>query len=61
MPGPAHQNPTRDSKQDSKPTRPVHVFQDLDGHWAGTFVGYDVRINSQLLEHNVSGGILVHF
>jgi hypothetical protein len=27
--------------QDSKATRPVDVFKDLEGHWAGTFVGYD--------------------
>ncbi len=27
--------------QDSRPTPPVDVFKDLDGHWVGTFVGYD--------------------
>ncbi|MHC4898966.1 MAG: hypothetical protein ACYTGW_17880, partial [Planctomycetota bacterium] len=29
------------SMQDSRPERPVDVFRELDGHWAGTFVGYD--------------------
>jgi hypothetical protein len=29
------------SVQDSRPARPVDVFKELDGHWAGTFVGYD--------------------
>lgn len=27
--------------QDTKATRPVDIFKDLEGHWAGTFVGYD--------------------
>jgi outer membrane autotransporter protein len=36
-------------------------FEFLDRNDLSTFVGYDLRINSQLLEHNVNLGILFRF
>ena len=33
----------------------------IDRYNLSTFVGYDLRVNSQLLEHNVSLGVLFFF
>ena len=33
----------------------------IDRYNLSTFVGYDLRVNSQLLEHNVGAGLLVYF
>ena len=33
----------------------------VDRNNLSTFVGYDLRANSKLLEHNVSLGVLIYF
>ncbi len=33
----------------------------IDRYNLSTFIGYDLRINAQLLEHNISGSVRYHF
>ena len=42
---------TQTQKTQTRKTRPVDVFKDLDGHWVGTFVGYDQAGNEQYRLH----------